>query len=425
MEVKDRRSPGASGGDNQDEGLFELFKPTDGIGSTAKPFHWAVGQGALHKRNFPQQPSVPESNVRQNLNSRFELGSFHEPAYRFENDLRGLFEEAKTTLPKKRVPDSTPDQFDSRVQGGFRISKWPMRFSGAPGELLVEEFLFRIERLARLDGVSEAALVIGIGVLLTGRAAQWYWTYQRNAEHSTWTQFKQAFIRRYKPKRETDHDIRAQIENRKQRQGEQFGDYCQDVEAIEVRLTQRMSTKELVESLRRNMIMPLRKALFRTVTETVDELLLACSEFEELCEEEDRMARAAHRKAFAGHRQVNEIDEYEQEGSWDQSQFGGTNNRSQVEAIQQISRTDNIICWNCKDIGHPFTQCGKPQQGRFCFTCGLAGVIKAECPKCAGNVRRDGGAAMATRPSHSQTNPSHILKRNTVQSINNNNPFSK
>lgn len=274
------------------------------------------------------------------------------------------------------------------VQGGFRISKWPLRFSGAPGDLLVEEFLFRIERLALLDGVSNGALVIGIGVLLTGRAAQWYWTYQRSSGNATWTELKQAFIRRYKPKKETDHDIRAQIENRKQDQSEPFGDFCQDIEALAIRLTRRMPEDELVETLRRNMLMPLRKAMWRTTTDSVDDLLQACSEYEDLCEEEDRLARgAAHRRQGTGHRQVCEIEDRDPNNN-----NGGPahqpdgNNDVYVDAIQRSAgRNENIICWNCKDIGHPFSQCKQTQQGRFCFSCGMAGVLKAECPKCTGN----------------------------------------
>lgn len=295
------------------------------------------------------------------------------------------------------------------VHGGFRIAKWPLRFSGGANELTIDEFLFRVERLARLDGVTPGALAIGVGVLLTDRAAQWFWTYQRKGDGGSWDELKAAFIRRYRPQRENDHDIRAKIEARKQRCGESFGDFCQDIEALAVRLMRRMPDDEIVETLRRNMTMTLRKALWRTHTASIDELMQACSEFEILCEEEERQMRTAMRRQM----RVSEIEAMNAEEEWAQRHAPGDegtdDGERHVEAMQMgMSRSDRVICWNCKDLGHVFSQCPVPLQGRFCFSCGMSGVLKAECVKCAGNARRD--VRMATARSMPQVQP-QIMKR--------------
>lgn len=348
----------------------------------------------------PPPTAAPWANLRDSMprvDNRFTLGL---------GEMTSTYEDRRHVSQHRM---QSANQSGQGVQGGFRIAKWPLRFSGVASELTIDEFLFRIERLARLDGVSPAALAIGVGVLLTDRAAQWYWTYQRKDEGASWEELKAAFVRRYRPQRENDHDIRAKIEARKQRSGEHFGDFCQDIEALAVRLLRRMPEDEIVETLRRNMTMPLRKALWRTPTASIDELMQVCDEFESLCEEEDRQTRAAQRRQG----RVSEIEAVDAEDEWAQSRaaevevaHGG---ERYVDAMQQgMSRSDRVICWNCKDIGHLFSQCQKPLLGRFCFSCGMSNVLKAECPKCAGNARRDVRMAAARSMPHAQP---QILKR--------------
>lgn len=330
------------------------------------------------------------------------------------------------------------------LAGGHLIHKWALRFSGAPNSLKIDDFIFRVERQARLHGVSEGALTIGVGDLLTDGAAHWFWTFQRKYEDATWNELRQAFIRRYAPRRESDYDIRARIESRKQKSGESFGDFAQDLEAIAVRLTRRMQEDELVEVLRRNMLMYLRKALWRTSTDTVEDLLRECAEYEHLCEEErfarrkptvselDAEAAGSMRPSYESHRcmqppqpqqyaplsqllqgphqqQYTAQQQYAQPSQFNQppqpyqtmtqyappqqphsqqyahqQQFAASQQPQQyateyvqptsegefIEALQPpgMSRADQIICWNCRDIGHAFSQCRQPQTHRFCFS---------------------------------------------------------
>lgn len=439
MHVMDINGPdkelGAAGG-------LQMGPPKQsGLGAVPKQLrHSTAGDALTAATHFTHQQHPAEQRFSQKADERIHqdwpalAGLFHDSGNGAIQPLAGtqrnVFRDpavvdARRSVgrPQTRRPQQDDEGYraDARgIQGGFRMFKWPVRFSGAADAIPIDEFLFRVERLAQLDGVTTAALAIGIGVLLTDRASQWYWTGQRKQGHETWEELKQAFIRRYRPQRESDHDIRALIEGRKQRAGEHFGDFCQDIEALAVRLTRRMPEDELVEIMRRNMLMSLRKAMWRTPAESVDDLMQACGEFEVLCQEEERQMRAAQRRMG----RVNEIDYGDADAEWlgGAEAATGYGGEQYVDAVQRGSgRADHMICWNCKDIGHLFSQCKIPLQSRFCFSCGMSGVLKSECPKCTGNVRRDQKTAGASRPAIAPAQP-QIMMRPSNSSASN--PFT-
>lgn len=312
------------------------------------------------------------------------------------------------------------------LAGGHRIRQWALRFSGSTSGIGIDDFLFRVERQAQLDGVSDAALALGIGDLLTDRAAQWFWTFQRKGEYFSWNELKQAFLRRYASRRDTDYELRAKIESRKQRPGENFGDFCQDVEALAVRLTRRMPEDELVEVLRRNMHMRLRKALWQNAIDSVDDLIMHCDEYERLCEEEDKLYQQQHRRMM----RVSELEEVRRSTPIEQPPMSNPRQQSMERfqqrfvAALQPNHINNIICWNCKDIGHAFTQCSLPRRHIFCYSCGKDGVLRAQClnPKCSGNARRD--APMSGQPRPNSTTPQIMMHPSSQKRHRSNNPFS-
>lgn len=282
-------------------------------------------------------------------------------------------------------------------EGGHRINQWSLRFDGGPKCLDAEDFIFRVETQAKLCGVSQAALVIGFGQLLRGLAEQWFWTYQHQHETSTWAQMKSAFVKRYTPKRRTDQEIKARIANRKQQDDESFNTFCQDVEALASRLTHRMEEDEMLEVLRRNMTLELRKETRRDTFWTVDELLQSCAEFELLCKEEHQLKLQ---------RRQPRVHELAYEEPLNQYMADLQCNVEPVEYVEAVraggNNGDLAICWNCKDIGHVHAQCKVPRKSVFCFSCGMAGVVSTECPKCSVNYRRGGLTPNTVRPSNQQ-----------------------
>lgn len=303
------------------------------------------------------------------------------------------------------------DQNNQGLSGGHRIHQWSLRFDGRADSMDAEDFIFRVERQARLYGVTSHALAIGIESLLTGRASQWYWTYQRQQGNATWAEIKQAFLRRYAPHKNTDFEIRAKIEKRHQLPGELFSDYCQDIEALACRLIQRMQEFELVEILRRNMNITLRKALWRERINNVDELLHVCNAYENLCQEDDNQRRMNQRPSARVSEIVYDNQNIVSDINLNTHDHESLHHSMTVEAVQPVAnRNDLTVCWNCKDIGHSFIECKVSRQHIFCYSCGASGVLKAQCPKCSsGNSRRDGTSAGGSRPI--STALFHIIQR--------------
>lgn len=163
-----------------------------------------------------------------------------------------------------------------------------------------------------------------------------------------------------------------------------------------IRLRRQLSEEELIEVLCRNMSIHLRKALWREHFVTVDDLLSSCNDFERLCAEENQQSLA---------RRTMRISELEQPvPEYDEDNAG-------QQYVDALGGNNIPICWNCRDIGHSFMQCDKAQRGVFCFSCGMSGVMKINCPKCSGNARRDVKMAGTTRspglpvPSNYQYRP--------------------
>lgn len=373
---------------------------------------------------------------------------------------------------------SYANQNERGLAGGHFIHKWVIRFDGGQNGLGAEDFIYRAEQQASLYGVTGKALAMGIGDLMAGRANQWFWTFRRQMPDANWSDFKLAFLRRYAPHKDSDYEIRSKNQNRKQRANESFNEFCQDIEALAVRLLRPMPNDELIEILRRNMLMDLRKALWRQEIYTVDELVRACCEYEELCRDEERLlARQRHMRvnefvyqenpvlhSYPGpstdHASLNtggaiapssqfKVQPHNQDCEESTSQYVpyelsrvnyNHHHNTQVsyplmlsqfnqpppghvEAINNEPRNnDYIVCWNCSEMGHVFAKCPKPQMKVFCFTCGMRDKLTVTCPWCNLNLKRDQTQAGTTRPS---TSHSHQILQRPNQPNPSANPFTR
>lgn len=296
---------------------------------------------------------------------------------------------------------SAGQQAENGLAGGHRIHQWSLRFGDEKEDLDADEFMFRVERQAQLHGVTERALSMGFGGLLVGRPLQWFWTFQRKYGDRPWPELRDEFVVRFGVHRgEADHEIRAAMEGRKQLWNEPFSHFCQDIEAMAVRLIHPIGEPELVALLRRNMQMELRKALWRIPTRDIRGMLQSCAEYEDMCKEERRMNNQ---------RRMHRVSEISDNPQFDEIQ-GQAEQYGYVEAVQASGgRSSLVICWNCHDIGHVFNECLQPRSV-FCFSCGKSGVVRTDCPKCSGNLQRDGSKATAFRSGNQV--PQVITKSN-------------
>lgn len=151
------------------------------------------------------------------------------------------------------------------------MAKWPLRFTASSRDLPIDEFVFRVETLARLANLSSEALTLGLPQLLTGSAASWYWVFIRNEPYATWDRVKEALIAAFQSN-VSDEAIRRLIRDRLQMPNERFMDFCIAVQVMEVRLTVRMSGPELLGVLRRNMLPHMQDRLLFVTVDSVTQL---------------------------------------------------------------------------------------------------------------------------------------------------------
>ena len=61
-----------------------------------------------------------------------------------------------------------------------------------------------------------------------------------------------------------------------------------------------------------------------------------------------------------------------------------------IPQSEQANQQQNFQCWNCKERGHGFFNCQKPQQEIFCYRCGRQNVVLSQCPHCQrGNCQQN------------------------------------
>lgn len=258
------------------------------------------------------------------------------------------------------------------------MDTWKLKFDGSARDLPVDEFVFRVETMARSTGTSLPAIVAGIQFLLSGKAAAWYWIHIRKYPQQSWVEFKRALTARFYVE-ETDAEIRMVVEGRKQGNRESFGDFSLAIQQLLVRLRRPVSEEETVDILRRNMSHNLREALLLHKTRSVDYLHDLCRRFEKLWSYQVPVRNELRR--------IHEVELVE-----DVVQAAGQQAFPNAEVDELgVPQDVYVICWNCKEMGHTFKECQSVVRAIFCYGCGAPDIYKPTCPRCAGNGQRKPG----------------------------------
>lgn len=304
-------------------------------------------------------------------------------------------------------PQSNPVFADDRATGeqlnrnrtglSHILARWSVKFGGSDRDLPIDEFFFRVQNLAMADNVPVDGLVIGLHCLLTGNAADFYWVHRRKYPNGTWNDLKDGMMAHF-AKQVSDLELRKLILGRRQGNSEGFGEFCLSVESLAARMTYGMVRNELVDILRENMQPRLQTQLLMVDFDSVEQLKNACLRYERMWAKQESVARTV--------RVPNRLAEIEYAvDANESSQAPRDGDFFEVDEIGRTPRTrpEYIICWNCDDIGHSFTDCTSTVRNVFCYGCGAKNVYKPSCGKCSAGNRRSGETnAIRFRPNSNQ-----------------------
>jgi len=285
-------------------------------------------------------------------------------------------------LPNQSLPfsSSQPSFLNLPINKAAQIiSRWPVRFKGTSNDkLTIQEFLYRISALTTSDLQGDYQLLCNhISILLEDKASNWFWRYHAEVRGQvSWMNLCEGLVEEFKDRR-TDEDVLDKIRARKQKSGERFDAFYDDVLRLNDRMVQRLSTFDLLPIIKRNLHPDLRKDLLYLPIHTMSQLREYVSKREIFDED---VAKVSSRSQTSS-RHVAEIVDSDLE----------------PQAIEAFSANRvPFKCWNCNGENHRWDDCPSEIRNRFCYGCGQPDVVKPKCPKCSGNSKnvRSPGAVL-------------------------------
>lgn len=254
------------------------------------------------------------------------------------------------------------------------IQNWHLKFDGSPTGLTVDEFLYRVTTLTEDNFNGDFSLICrNLNILLSGKAREWYWRYRKNATRIIWEEFCDAIKFQYRDFK-TSFDIREEIRNRKQRNGESFDSFFEAVTAIHDRLPTQMPELELIEILTRNLRPEIRQELLYIPINSLAHLRKLVHMRENFLNDDYVRKQLSNRPVNVNpiKRQVSEISDYPVES--EEETFNSIN------SIQNLSH--EYRCWNCDEKGHLWENCLNERK-IFCYGCGAKDTYKPNCTTCS------------------------------------------
>lgn len=262
-------------------------------------------------------------------------------------------------------PSSSPIHSTARtcsVIKGVPVYKWGIsKFSGR-GCLIT--FLELVESLRISRGCSREDLFASAGDLFEGHAWTWWHNSYINNRFTSWIELvdalKQAFLRD-----NYDRSLLDEIRSRKQGFKEPITIYISSMEALFHRLTKRPDERDIVETIKENLLPEYTRLLALHDITSIEHLTRMCKKIE-------NTLSGAPAPKF--------------------SQFSPGPSKSQTFSCPQRNTSTlsvDLICWNCKQSGHPYYRCQVPRS-LFCFGCGRQGITKARCGPCSKNATGSG-----------------------------------
>lgn len=299
-----------------------------------------------------------------------------------------------------------PDRRNHHEEGrdhSYRVEKWKLKFTGDPRSISVENFLYKLKKIAEREGVSDGQLLRDIHLLLENSASDWFFTFVDDFDD--WETFEKLIRYRFGNPNQ-DQGIRQKIQERKQLRGESFIAFVTAIEKLNRLLSKPLSRNRKFEVIWDNMRQHYRSKISIIEVKDLQHLLklnyridAADLHLQQAWEPQPR-------------RSINNLDVDDSgEESEEQTDINVVRMRSYREGqrqppggIQQSSQqpqgvgvrteqptTVNMalnprLCWNCQQEGHGWRECNRPKV-IFCYGCGNLGRTIRCCERCAARQR--------------------------------------
>ncbi|KAJ8959652.1 hypothetical protein NQ318_021840, partial [Aromia moschata] len=241
--------------------------------------------------------------------------------------------------------------------------RWNLKYDGVSS---VNNFLDRVEELRKSRGVSKPQLLRSAAELFTRDALLWFRTNQFSSWDDLVAQLRDAF-----QPYDYENGIWEELRRRTQGVQERVVIFIASMEQLFNRLSEKPSEEARVRLIRRNLLPYIQTQLsLRTIT-SVRELVQACRAIEET---EIRVQRfcppptnyrqllepelAYHKPSVAHPPSISTVISDSSETI--------PPNIAEVSHTVTNSELRVATCWNCRNTGHRFRQCGQPRR-IFCF----------------------------------------------------------
>lgn len=354
------------------------------------------------------------------------------------------------------------------------IPKWTIKFDGTNKSHDIQEFIFRLENMANRERYPLNELANIVHRFLDGSAERWYWIFIHNCPNATWPQTKQAFLsqfsnfgtdfeirrrleNRHQKNGESFNDFLLEVQSLNIKLAVKFTEYellqilrenmsiylkektlalhfnsteelrliCQKFERLCVSSytrTMNGQNRNRVSSLELNQIdypdygslaTPQSSSNFCEVQELYPRWNINPHSQNQMIDTQVPVIEtgilpcvSAPPVTQMSRLSISEIPDKVESQEYD---ISALNNLS-TKSFYVGSKETNLICWNCRDLGHRYQDCSKDFLEIFCFGCGSRGVRKPNCFTCKKrsmenfkpNVTRSGmmlcSDQVATRP---------------------------
>lgn len=251
------------------------------------------------------------------------------------------------------------------------LDKWGFRFNGS--NMSVEDFLFRIECKQQTSNITWPEVYNNLNNILSEPVETWYWTYRKNNPNADYELFKLSLSERY-PSKDSDVDRWRKLINRKQKNGETFDDFVDDIERIYYRMTDRPTPMQLISVIRDNVSPEISQYIGLARINSLVGIKTLAREAEKLVE---KLNPASKQSTKPFKRNINEVSSEEFCPTDDDHIF--------IEAFSGPKKDFKVF--QCKKCKQKFRVNEETREEKriYCYGCGKEGVIVSNCPVCTEN----------------------------------------